>query len=50
MLRDGVRIEAKTASELATEVNGPGVYRVEVKLGGRPWVFSNPIYLRDVER
>ena len=25
---------------------GPGVYRVEARLGERPWIFANPIYLR----
>jgi len=30
-------------AEFAAEA--PGVYRVEVYLGGRPWIFSNPIFL-----
>jgi hypothetical protein len=34
--------------ELAVEA--PGVYRVEAWLGDRPWVFTNPIYLRDEGR
>jgi len=25
----------------------PGVYRVEAWLKGRPWILSNPIYLRE---
>ena len=33
-------------SELVAPVQGPGVYRVEVRLDGRPWIFSNPIYVK----
>jgi len=25
---------------------GPGVYRFEARVGGRPWLFTNPFYLR----
>jgi len=31
---------------LSVPVPGPGVYRFEVRLGGRPWLFTNPFYLR----
>lgn len=27
------------------QVEGPGVYRLEVKRGRRPWIYTNPIYV-----
>lgn len=48
VLRDGEVIERKPeARALALPLDRPGVYRVEARLAGRPWVFTNPIYLRD---
>lgn len=48
--RDGVAIADRTGAELAEDVTGPGVYRLEAWLHRRgrerPWIFSNPIYLR----
>jgi hypothetical protein len=46
LLRDGNLIAETTARELNHSIELPGVYRVEAKLGGRPWIFSNPAYLR----
>jgi hypothetical protein len=57
VLRDGeVLHEAAGHAPLRLAVPGPGVYRVEVDLRqslfplsttrGRPWIFSNPIYVR----
>jgi hypothetical protein len=45
LVRNGRSFDARegTAAEFAAE--GPGVYRAEAYLGGRPWVFSNPIVL-----
>jgi hypothetical protein len=46
LLRDG-EIAAQTHdSELHHSIELHGVYRVEVMLGGRPWIFSNPAYIR----
>jgi hypothetical protein len=39
-------VEEAGGAALVHDVEGPGVYRVEVALGRRPWIFSNPIYLR----
>jgi hypothetical protein len=46
LVHNGRRREAMqgTAAEFAAEE--PGVYRVEARIGGRPWIFSNPIVLR----
>jgi hypothetical protein len=46
LLRDGQPIAEATASELHHSIELPGVYRVEAKLHGRPWIFSNPAYFR----
>ena len=47
LLHDGKPIAAAEGRHLAAQAAEPGVYRVEARLGGRPWVFSNPIYLRE---
>jgi hypothetical protein len=46
LLRDGAVVEEAGGAALVHDAEGPGVYRVEVALGRRPWIFSNPIYLR----
>jgi hypothetical protein len=50
LLRDGKLLTESQGSDLEHQVEGPGVYRVEgwVKLAGeeRPWIYSNPIYIR----
>jgi len=47
LLRDGAPIARAQGRELAAADAAPGVYRVEAFLDGRPWIFSNPIYLRE---
>ena len=47
ILRDGrplVSLRRTRTADLA--VDGPGVYRLEARLDGRPWIFANPIYFR----
>ncbi len=51
LFRNGVRITKVRGASLAERVETPGVYRVEVHrktffFGLRPWIFSNPVYLR----
>jgi hypothetical protein len=46
LLRDGATCAETTASELDHPIELHGAYRVEVVLDGRPWIFSNPVYLR----
>jgi hypothetical protein len=46
LLRDGETVASATASELDHSIELHGVYRVEVSLGGRPWIYSNPVYVR----
>jgi hypothetical protein len=47
LLRDGHVIETRETAELRYLAAAPGVYRVEVERRNRPWIFSNPIYLRE---
>jgi hypothetical protein len=50
LLRDGVPIRRQEGRELLHPVDRAGVYRIEVSLWivdrWRPWIFSNPIYVR----
>jgi hypothetical protein len=46
LIRDGGPLAAADAAELTHTADEPGVYRIEAYLGGRPWIYSNPIYLR----
>ncbi|RJR31120.1 MAG: hypothetical protein C4576_32160 [Desulfobacteraceae bacterium] len=51
LIRNGLRIKTWRGKEAVYTVTESGVYRVEVYLrvrffGWRPWIFSNPIYLR----
>ncbi|MFC1867976.1 CehA/McbA family metallohydrolase [Thermodesulfobacteriota bacterium] len=51
LFQDGVRVAARRGMEFVYRVKKKGVYRVEVYrrlhlFGWRPWIFSNPIYLR----
>ena len=47
LLRDGQEIAATSGGDLEVAANEAGVYRVEVRLAGLPWIFSNPIYVRE---
>lgn len=51
LFRDGTRVDTWRSLEKVVRVTRKGVYRVEVYrkipfFGWRPWIFSNPIYLR----
>lgn len=46
LLRSGSLIELVKGRELHHRVQAPGVYRVEIFKQGKPWIFSNPIYIR----
>ena len=51
LIKDGVLTDQRRGKEAIFPVNEKGVYRVEVYkrlflFGWRPWIFSNPIYLR----
>ena len=51
IVRNGSLLKRHYGKELSLKIEEPGVYRVEVYkrtlvFGWRPWIFSNPIYLR----
>jgi PHP domain-containing protein len=51
IIRNGALLESRRESRVSLKVDRPGVYRAEVTyrtflFGRRPWIFSNPIYLR----
>jgi hypothetical protein len=45
LLHDGQIVARTWGRQLRVDVDKPGVYRVEVRRFGRPWLFSNPICL-----
>ena len=46
LYRDGDLVEEKEGANLRWKADRPGVYRVELERGKKPWIYSNPIYLR----
>ncbi len=44
--KDGRVVAEAETDALDHRAEEPGVYRVEARIGGRPWVYTNPIYLR----
>ncbi|MBI4341521.1 MAG: CehA/McbA family metallohydrolase [Candidatus Omnitrophica bacterium] len=46
LFRGGVPVASFTGTRWRMPVDTPGVYRVEAMRHGKPWIFSNPIYVR----
>lgn len=46
VLADGAEQARTVSASLEHRVDQPGVWRVEVLLGGKAWIFSNPFYVR----
>ncbi|MSS72297.1 MAG: histidinol-phosphatase [Candidatus Latescibacteria bacterium] len=46
LIRDGLQQGEGAGRRHVFRTEGPGVYRAEARLDGRPWIFTNPIYLR----
>ncbi len=46
LVRNGEMYAEADGLAMTVTVDAPGVYRVEAHLEGRPWVFTNPVYLR----
>ncbi len=46
LLRDSEVVAEADGTELIHRDARPGVYRIEARLDGRPWVFTNHIYVR----
>lgn len=50
LIKDGkIFLEKNNSCFLTAEIGNSGVYRVEVKINDRPWIYSNPIYLREAD-
>ena len=43
LIRNGLCVREETAAGMDVPLESPGIYRVEVLLGGKPWIFSNHI-------
>lgn len=46
LFKDGQTLGSRRAQHWEIAVKEPGVYRVEASRNGKPWIFSNPIYVR----
>jgi hypothetical protein len=46
VLRDGSPCHAAEGARVDLDIDAPGAYRVEARIGGRLWLLSNPIHLR----
>lgn len=47
LVKDGILLRSLPNSDKMTyQVDSPGVYRVQTSYQGKPWVFTNPIYIR----
>jgi len=46
IIRDGELLRSERARSIEIEAAEEGVYRVEAYLQKRPWIFSNPLYVR----
>ena len=47
LVRDGRSVKTETAESMRYRADIPGVYRVEARLNGSAWLYTNPIYLRN---
>ncbi len=48
LFKDGQRVATTFSYQWDVPVTEPGVYRLEAMREGKPWIFSNPIYVRAV--
>ena len=46
LMKDGNAVATKIGSSWSVPVAEPGVYRLEAARVNKPWLFSNPIYVR----
>ncbi len=46
LIQNGNTVLEKERERLDFKVEGPGVFRIEARLNNRPWIYSNPIYIR----
>lgn len=46
VVRDGTVVAQTEGKRIRYDARSPGVYRIEARRHGRPWIYSNPIYIR----
>jgi hypothetical protein len=46
LIHNGRRVAAESGTAVRFPASEPGVYRLEARREGRPWIFSNPICLK----
>jgi hypothetical protein len=46
LVYNGLTAYETSGTALERPVGEPGVYRIEGRIGGRPWLYTNPIYVR----
>lgn len=46
LFKDGQQVAATTNQSWEVPITEPGLYRLEAARYGKPWIFSNPIYVR----
>jgi hypothetical protein len=46
LVADGVPFASAGGTGAEFEISKPAVYRTEVRYAGRPWIYSNPVYIR----
>jgi hypothetical protein len=46
LITDGQVWLSNTMGNFDLELSGAGVIRLEAQIDGRPWIYSNPVYLR----
>lgn len=45
VLKDGIVFHEEETRRCEAPVDGEGVWRIEARLAGRPWVYANPFYI-----
>jgi hypothetical protein len=50
LFRNGAVLERSTGQAWQIPVTVPGIYRLEASRHGKPWIISNPIYIRPAAR
>ena len=45
LFKDGKAAAKERGQQIWFEVSGPGIYRIEANRDGKPWIYSNPIYV-----
>ena len=46
IIHNGQMVMEKKGDSLEMPLTEPGVYRLEVHLDGKPWIFTNPVYIK----